>query len=156
MRVLSNFYYVTNIFDLHIFENEKAALSYFFFNLHGFAFWLFFLNERNITTSLLMKNLKCTVVHYTNLNWSSKNKPFLNYGCAEYAISLFFLFAIYVYVYFNEAFVKIFVTIIFNTNFQNAFITQSLLLISNIVTGAGQFLATESPWKIMKIIFISS
>ena len=57
----------------------------------------------------------------------------------------FFLFAIYVYVYFNEAFVKIFVTIIFNTNFQNAFITQSLLLISNIVTGAGQFLATESP-----------
>ena len=44
-------------------------------------------------------------------------------------------------------------TIIFNTNFQNLFITQSPLLISNIVTGAGQFLATESPWKIMKNIF---
>ena len=30
---------------------------------------------------------------------------------------------------------------------------KSPLLISNIVTGAGQFLATESPWKIMKNTF---
>ena len=41
---------------------------------------LFFLNERNITTSLLMIHLKCTVVHYTNLNSTSINKPFFNYG----------------------------------------------------------------------------
>ena len=66
---------------------------------------LFFLNERNMTTSLLMIHLKCTVVHYTNLNWSSKNKPFLNYGSLN---MLFRFFRFLNYVYFNEAFVKIF------------------------------------------------
>ena len=40
--------------------------------------FLFFLNERNITTSLLMIHLKCVAVHYANLNSSSKNKLFLN------------------------------------------------------------------------------
>ena len=30
LRVLSNFYYITNIFDLCIFENEKTALLFFF------------------------------------------------------------------------------------------------------------------------------
>ena len=60
---------------------------------------LFFLNERNMTTSLLMIHLKVTVKHYTNLNWSSKNKPFLNI--------LFRFFQFLIYVYFNEAFVKI-------------------------------------------------
>ena len=49
---------------------------------------LFFLNERNITTSLLMIHLKCTVVHYSNLNSSSVNKPFLNYG----QLNMLFLF----------------------------------------------------------------
>ena len=54
---------------------------------------LFFLNERNITTSLLMIHLKCTVVHYANLNSSSKNKPFLNYGLLNMLFRLFdFLF----------------------------------------------------------------
>ena len=38
---------------------------------------LFFLCERNITTSLLMIHLKCTVMHYANLNSSTKNKLFL-------------------------------------------------------------------------------
>ena len=66
---------------------------------------LFFLNERNITTSLLMIHLKCTVVHYANLNSSSKNKPFLNYGLLN---MLFRFFRFLIYVYFNEAFVKIF------------------------------------------------
>ena len=63
---------------------------------------LFFLNERNIITSLLMIHLKCTVLHYANLNSDSINKPSL--WTAEYAISFFFIFRIYVY--FNEAFVK--------------------------------------------------
>ena len=44
---------------------------------------LFLLNEWNMTTFLLMIDLKCTVVHYTNLNWSSKNKPFLNLGTSS-------------------------------------------------------------------------
>ena len=41
---------------------------------------LFFLNERDITTSLLMIPLKCNVVHYDNLNLSSINKLFFNCG----------------------------------------------------------------------------
>ena len=43
----------------------------FFKNIHGNAFVsLFFLNKRNITASLLMIHLKCTGVHYGNLNSS--------------------------------------------------------------------------------------
>ena len=54
------FYYVTNIFDLHIFDNETTALLKFFqisTEMHFVS--LFFLNERNITTSLLMMHSKC-------------------------------------------------------------------------------------------------
>ena len=60
---------------------------------------------------------------------------------------LFRFFRLLIYVYFNEA------LIIFIKNFQNSFITQSLLLISNIVRGTGQLLGTESPWKITKNTF---
>ena len=48
---------------------------------------LFFLNERNIATSLLIIHLKCTAVHYANLNSNSINKPYLR--SVEYAISFF-------------------------------------------------------------------
>ena len=71
------FYIVTNIFDLHTFDNETKM---------DFVS-LFFLKERNITSSLLMMHLKCTVVHYDNLNSSSINKLYLR--AAEYAISFF-------------------------------------------------------------------
>ena len=105
--VLRKFYYVANIFDLHIFDKETAALLHFFeicTEMHFVS--LFFLSERNITSSLLMIHLKCTVVHYSNLNSSSINKPFLNYGPLNmlYFFSFFFWFLIYVY--FNEVFVK--------------------------------------------------
>ena len=40
---------------------------------------LLFLNERNITISLLIIHFKCTVVHYVNLNSRSASKPLLNY-----------------------------------------------------------------------------
>ena len=95
-----------------------AALLNFLFSICTVMHFgsLFFLNERNMTTSLLMIHLKCTVVHYTNLNWSSKNKPFLNYG----SLNMLFCF---------------------------------FRILTNIVTGAEQFLATESPWKIMKSTF---
>ena len=59
-RVLMKFYYVTNIFDLHIFDNETSGLLEFFqisTEMHFVS--LFFLNERNITTSLLMMHSKC-------------------------------------------------------------------------------------------------
>ena len=99
------FYCVTHIFDTHIFDNEKTAFLKFFEICREMYFVsLFFLNERNITTSLLMIQLKCTVVHYANLNSGSINKPFLNYGLLNKLSRSFFRFLIYVY--FNEAFAK--------------------------------------------------
>ena len=89
------FYYVANIFDLHTFDNETTALSKFFeipMEMHFVS--LFSLNERDITTSFLMIHLKCTVVHYSNLNPSSINNPLLR--DVEYATLFFFDF-------FNEA-----------------------------------------------------
>ena len=96
------FYYVTNIFDLHTFDNEMMALLKLFeISTETYFVSLFFLKERNITTSLLMIHLKCVVVHYANLNSSSINKPYLQ--AVEYAISFF---RILIYDYFNEAFIK--------------------------------------------------
>ena len=62
------FYYVTNIFDLHTFDNGTTVLLNFFeISTEMYFVSLFFLNERNITTSILTMHLKCTVVHYANL-----------------------------------------------------------------------------------------
>ena len=86
------FYYVANIFDLHIFDNETTALSKFFeisMEMHFAS--LFSLNERDITTSFLMIHLKCTVVHYSNLNPSSINNPLsrdVEYATLFFSISL--------------------------------------------------------------------
>ena len=79
---------------------------------------ILFLCFLNITTSHLMIHLKCAIVHYTNLNSSSKKKSHLR--ATEHAIS-FIQFLIYVY--FNEAFAKNFMKKLsfFNTNFQNWF-----------------------------------
>ena len=75
------FYYVTNIFNVRTFDNETTALLKFLQiskEVHFVS--LFFLNERNMTTSLLticiltIGHLKCTVVHYANLNSSSINE----------------------------------------------------------------------------------
>ena len=89
-------------FYLHIFGNETTALLIFFeisMEMHFVS--LFFLNEKNITTSLLMVHLKCTVVHYAILNPSSMSTPFLNYGPLN---MLFYFFDFFVY--FNEDFIK--------------------------------------------------
>ena len=66
-----------------------------------------------------MIHLKCTIVNYANLNLGFKNKPFLNYGLFN---MLFRFFRFHIYVYFNETFVKNFMTglSLFNTNFQNS------------------------------------
>ena len=97
---------VTSIFDLHIFGNETAALLRFFeISTEMHIVCLFFLNERNISTSLLMIHLKCTVVHYVNLNSSSINKSLLDYRPLK---MLFCFFQILIYVYFNETFVNYF------------------------------------------------
>ena len=50
----------------------------------------FSLNERNISTSLLMMNLKCNAVHYAKLNSSLINKPFLNYGPVNMLFCFFY------------------------------------------------------------------
>ena len=69
------------IFLIHTFLTMKWRSIFFFLNLHGNTFFsLFFLKERNIAMFLLMIHLKCTVVHYANLNSNFLNKPFLNYG----------------------------------------------------------------------------
>ena len=75
------FYYIANIFDLHTFDNETINLLIFFEISTGIHCFFVFLNESNITTSLLMINLKYTVVHYANLNSISMNKPYL--GAAD-------------------------------------------------------------------------
>ena len=108
-RVLSNFYSISQIFfDLHLVDNETAALLNFFeicTDMHFLS--LFFLSEknittsllRNITTSLLMVHLKCTGVHYANLNSSSINRLFLNYT----PLNILFRFSRFlVYVYFMK------------------------------------------------------
>ena len=62
------FYYLKNTFDLLSFDNETTTLLIFFListEMHLVS--LFLLNERNITVSLLMIHLKCTVVHFANL-----------------------------------------------------------------------------------------
>ena len=46
--------------------------------------------------------LKCTVVHYDNLNSSSLNKPYVRFvECAKSFFSIS-----YFYIYFNKGFVK--------------------------------------------------
>ena len=65
-------YYVTNIFDLRTFENE-TTFPEICREMHIFS--LFFLNQTN-STSLLVIHLKCTVVHYANLNSNSISKSF--------------------------------------------------------------------------------
>ena len=64
------FYYVINIFDLHTFDNETMTLLIFFeISTEMYFVSLFFRNERDTTTSLLMVHLKFTVkMHYANLN----------------------------------------------------------------------------------------
>ena len=100
----------SNIFDLHIFNKETAALlNYFEICTVMHSVSLFFLNERNITISLLMTHLKCTVVHYSDLNSRSINKkPFLNYGPLNmlFIYLLIYFFKFLIYIYFNKAFVQ--------------------------------------------------
>ena len=64
-----------------------AVLKYFKISTEMFFVSSFFQNERNITKSILMIHLKCTVVHYANLNSSSINKTYV--WAFEYAISFF-------------------------------------------------------------------
>ena len=76
------------IFDLYTFDNETMALLKIFETSKEINFLsLFFLNERNITSSLLTMHLKCVVLHCANLNSSSINKVYLR--AIEFAISIF-------------------------------------------------------------------
>ena len=92
-RVLMKFCYVKNIFDLHTFHNETTALLKRSFSTEMHFVSFFFLNERNITTSVLIIQLTCAVVHYANLNSSSINKSYLQ--AVEYSISFFSISYLY-------------------------------------------------------------
>ena len=123
------FYNVTNIFDLLTFDNKTTALSKKFeisTEMHFVS--SFSLNERNITTSLVIIHLKCAVARYANLNSSSINMPYLR--AVEYAIQFFLIFYLCL---FQQSFVKNFMKILsfFNTNFQNPF--QDVVCILQII-----------------------
>ena len=75
---------------------------------------LFFLNERTITTSLLRIHLKCTFVHYVNLNSSFINKPY--FRAVEYAISGFFFFLFF---FFDFLFIFILTRLLTKTLWEN-------------------------------------
>ena len=80
---------------IYTFVTMKQRHFYFFFKSAQICilFLYFFQNARNISTSLLIIHLKCTIAHYANLNSSSKNKPFLNYGLLNMLFRFFhFLF----------------------------------------------------------------
>ena len=97
---------MSQIFLTYTFFKMKWRPFYFFFSFPGYAIWFFIFSKWKKHDNLpLMTHLKCTVANYTNLKWSSKNKPFLNYGSLN---MLFRFFQFLIYVYFNEAFVKIF------------------------------------------------
>ena len=102
------FYYCQKSYNETAYNETAALLSLFEICTEMHFVSLFFPKERNITTSLLMIHLKCAVVHYANLNSSSRNKWFLNYGLLNI---LFRFFRFLICVYFNEAFVKKFIFI---------------------------------------------
>ena len=98
-------YYVTNIFDLRTFENETTTLlKYFEICREMHIFSLFFLNQTN-STSLLVIHLKCTVVHYANLNSNSISKSLrdVEYTVSVFRISYLCLFSIFHH--FSRAFI---------------------------------------------------
>ena len=64
----------------------------FFLKFARICILFFFLNERNITTSLLMIHLKGPIVHYANLSSSSKIKPFLYYGTLNVLFFFYYYF----------------------------------------------------------------
>ena len=114
------FFYITNIFDLQILDNKTVALLKCFKICTEMCFvYLFILNGRNITTSLLMIRLKSIVVYCANLNSRPITKQFFKLRLIEYAISFS---QILIYVYFSKTFVKNFrENSLFNTNFRNSF-----------------------------------
>ena len=115
------FYCVTNIFELHSFHNEMMALLKLFeISTEMYFVSLFFLKERNITTSLVMIHFKCAVVHCANPNSNSGsiNKPYLQ--AVEYTISFFLnsYLRLFLQGFYQKRYKK---PIGFNTNFQNLF-----------------------------------
>ena len=82
--VLRKFYYVTNIYDLHIFEKETTALLMFFWNLHRNAFCFFIFSKwkkhYNPPFDDTFKMLRIIL-----------SKPFVNYG----PLNMLFLFCFF-------------------------------------------------------------
>ena len=76
---LIKFYYMANVFDLQIFDNETTALLILKFAWKSvllFYLLLFFLNDRNIVTSLSTIHFKCWSIPKTVWHFQKK-KTFL-------------------------------------------------------------------------------
>ena len=76
---LIKFYYMANVFDLQIFDNETTALLILKFAWKSvllFHLLLFFLNDRNIVTSLSTIHFKCWSIPKTVWHFQKK-KTFL-------------------------------------------------------------------------------
>ena len=69
-RVVMKFYFITNIFDLYIFDNKTADLLIFFeicTEMHFVS--LFFLNEKNITFRFDDTfKMYCCALYYSKCN----------------------------------------------------------------------------------------
>ena len=125
-------------------DNETTTLLNFFkiFMEMHFLF-LFFLNKRDIATSLVMIHFKHAVV--------SINKLLLNCGPLNMLFHFFnFLFTLIILKSLSKTFWKS-----YTEKLRKSY--KSYLLIANIVKGSvsgrRQFLATKSPWKVRKNIF---
>ena len=95
LRILSNFYYVTNILEQHIFDNETAALLIFFLNLHGYAF-CFFIFSNNLPFEDTFKMYCCA---WWWFKFKFQKQTLLKLWVVEYAISfLFFCYFLFMFI----------------------------------------------------------
>ena len=97
-------YFVTNIFDIQIFDNgTRPPQTFLKLSRKSFFFSLFSLSERNVTIPLLMIHLKCTIVNYADQISSSISIRFYIRGRRLY----YFVFLFLIYVCFILAFVNL-------------------------------------------------
>ena len=94
-KVPINYYSLTKIWGLEIFDNETTALKIFLKICTEMRFHcLFSLNEKIIAIYHLMIHIKCIVVICFNKNWSSLKRLFWNNGPPNMLSYLFRFFKV--------------------------------------------------------------
>ena len=79
--------HLTNILELHIFENETAALLIIFFSLHGYTFWFFIFSKWKKHALLCIIQFKLKLQKQTALKLRV-----VNYAISFFSISYLCLF----------------------------------------------------------------